>query len=65
MKPETTSLYVIYPHSPDRHVLYAPQTNVVFFYGIDNEKVRWIALFPHVPNDVQVCQICSRVLHGH
>ena len=36
MKPETTTLYVIYPHTPARHILYAPQTNVVFFYGIDD-----------------------------
>lgn len=38
MDPAATDLYVIYPHTPERHVLYAPQTNVVFFYGIDDAK---------------------------
>jgi hypothetical protein len=43
MDPNGTDLYVIYPHTPDRHVLYAPQTNVVFFYGIDEDKFAHLA----------------------
>ena len=38
MSESTTDLYVIYPNTPDRSILYAPQTNVVFFYGIDEDK---------------------------
>ena len=38
MSATTTNLYVIYPSTSDRSVLYAPQTNVVFFYGIDRDK---------------------------
>ena len=43
MSVDTTDLYVINPHTPDRSVLYAPQTNVVFFYGIDEDKFAELA----------------------
>ena len=33
-----TDLYVIHPNTTDRRVFYAPQTNVVLFYGIDEDK---------------------------
>jgi hypothetical protein len=42
MDPNGTDLYVMYPQTPDRHVLYAPQTNVVFF-GIDEDKFAKLA----------------------
>ena len=38
MDVSNTDLYVIHPNTNDRRVLYAPQTNVVFFYGIDEDK---------------------------
>lgn len=38
MDASKTDLYVIYPTTPDRRIFYAPQTNVVFFYGIDEDK---------------------------
>lgn len=38
MDAKETDLYVIYPNTPDRRVFYAPQTNVVLFYGIDEDK---------------------------
>ncbi|KAL7893071.1 hypothetical protein HDV63DRAFT_392966 [Trichoderma sp. SZMC 28014] len=40
MDKEKTDLYVISPNTPDRRVLYAPQTNVVFFWGIDEDAFR-------------------------
>jgi quinol monooxygenase YgiN len=43
MNPKGTDLYFIYPHTPDRHILYAPQTNVVFFYGIDEDMFAELA----------------------
>ena len=38
MNPEKTDLYIIHPHTSERRVFYAPQTNVVLFYGIDEDK---------------------------
>lgn len=38
MSPSIMDLYVIYPNTPDRSVLYAPQTNIVFFYCINEDK---------------------------
>jgi hypothetical protein len=43
MSQSTTDLYVIYPTTKDRSVLYAPQTNVVFFYGINEDKFAELA----------------------
>jgi quinol monooxygenase YgiN len=40
MNPMQTDLYVISPTTGDRHVLYAPQTNVVFFWGIEEDAFR-------------------------
>lgn len=40
MDKEKTDLYIISPNTPDRRVLYAPQTNVVFFWGIDEDAFR-------------------------
>ncbi|KAL6892016.1 hypothetical protein GGI43DRAFT_413965 [Trichoderma evansii] len=40
MDKEKTDLYIISPNTPDRRILYAPQTNVVFFWGIDEETFR-------------------------
>ncbi|KAL7914008.1 hypothetical protein GGI35DRAFT_490363 [Trichoderma velutinum] len=40
MDREKTDLYVIVPNTPDRSILYAPQTNVVFFWGIDEDAFR-------------------------
>ncbi|KAL9468291.1 hypothetical protein ACSS6W_009985 [Trichoderma asperelloides] len=37
---EKTDLYIITPNTPDRRVLYAPQTNVVFFWRIDEDAFR-------------------------
>lgn len=36
--PEKTDHYLITPNTTSRSILYAPQTNVVFFWGIDEEK---------------------------
>ena len=43
MNPEQTDLYIIHPSTTDRSVLYAPQTNVVFFWGIDEDKFEKLA----------------------
>jgi hypothetical protein len=38
VSPSTTDPYVIYPKTPERSVLYARQTNVVFFHSINEDK---------------------------
>ena len=43
MDAEKTDLYVIHPNTVDRRIFYAPQTNVVFFWGIDEEKFAKLA----------------------
>ena len=43
MSKDKTDLYVIHPTTTDRRVLYAPQTNVVFFYGIDEDEFAKLA----------------------
>jgi hypothetical protein len=43
MNPKGTNLYVIYPHTPDRHILYAPEVHVVFYFGIDDDKFAELA----------------------
>ena len=39
-----TDDYIIHPHTSDRHVFYAPQNNVVLFYGIDEDE--FVERFP-------------------
>jgi hypothetical protein len=36
-------MYIIHPNTTDRRVFYAPQTNVVFFWGIDEDKFTKLA----------------------
>ena len=43
MEPSATDLYVIHPNTSDRHVFYAPQTNIVLFYGIDEDRFAELA----------------------
>ena len=43
MNAEKTDLYVIHPNTNDRRVFYAPQTNVVVFWGIDEDKFSKLA----------------------
>jgi hypothetical protein len=43
MKPESSDFYFITPSATDRKVFYAPQTNVVFFWGIDEDKFAELA----------------------
>ena len=38
MDVEKTDVYIMHPHTSDRRVFYAPQTNIVLFYGIDEDK---------------------------
>ena len=38
MHPDKTDVYIIRPQTTNRSILYAPQTNVVTFWGIDDEK---------------------------
>ena len=43
MDAERTDLYVIYPNTSARHIFYTPQTNVVLFWGIDEDKFAKLA----------------------
>ena len=62
MKPETTDLYIIHPHTPHRHVLYAPHTHCVFFYGIDES--RFSALAPEFFTAINNSDSCTGYIWG-
>ena len=62
MDPNGTDLYVMYPQTPDRHVLYAPQTNVVFFFGIDEDKFAELA--PEFFTSIEKSDACLGYIWG-
>jgi hypothetical protein len=62
MSQSTTDLYVIYPNTKDRSVLYAPQTNVVFFYGINEDKFAELA--PEFFNAIAHSDSCIGYIWG-
>lgn len=53
----------MYPHTPERHVLYAPQKNVVFFFfGVNDDK--FTELSPECFLVIEKSDVCLSYIWG-
>ena len=57
-----TECYIIHPHNSDRRIFYAPQTNVVLFYGIDEDK--FAELYPDFFTSIAKSDSCVGYIWG-